>query len=288
MGPVAAATRAGRLVNLGFLILAVSAAGPVPGFGVMALAAGSTTLTATYMITVAGIAIGRADVKSRFTAKGYAAAINGSTYGISRIVSDARAVLAGSGRISGSSVVPVSYNLETSESGFETHVSMTMRAGAVVSLDAVPSLVAAPDRVPLTPRHKNNILDPVGAFVVALDRPGEPDGPSVCDRTVKVFDGWQRYDIRLSYRETKAVSGGYTGNAIVCSARYVPVAGHRTTRESVSYMANNKRLEIWMAPVAGTNLLVPCRILIGTQIGDLVIAARHFEITRSTEQANAN
>ncbi|MEJ0013891.1 MAG: hypothetical protein WDM94_15035 [Bauldia sp.] len=49
------------------------------------------TLQATYMIAISGINIGRADVKARFTDKGYAAAIAGSTYGVSRFVSDARA-----------------------------------------------------------------------------------------------------------------------------------------------------------------------------------------------------
>ena len=257
------------------------------GAGAPAIA-DTATLTASYTITIAGITIGRADVTSRITDKGYSASINGSTWGISRFVSDARAALAGSGRISGSNVVPGTYNLDTSESGFETQVRMSMRGGSVVAVDAYPSLIEAADRVPLTDRHKNNVLDPVGAFFVALDRPGPPSGARVCNRTVKVFDGWQRFDIRLSYRETRAVTAGYTGDVIVCAARYVPIAGHRPSRESVEYMARNERLEIWMAPIAGTNLLVPYRILIGTKVGDLVVAARQFEASGSSRQASTN
>jgi hypothetical protein len=68
----------------------------------------------------------------------------------------------------------------------------------------------------------------------------------------------------------------------------VPIAGHRQSRESVEYMANNKRLEIWMAPIEGTNLLVPYRILIGTKIGDLIVVARQFRTTGSTQQASTN
>jgi hypothetical protein len=273
--------KAGRFLIGGMLLLAAC------GAGAPALA-GSATLTASYTITIGGLTIGRADVTSRITDKGYAAAINGSTSGISRFVSDARAALAGSGRISGSSVLPGTYNLDTSEGGFETQVRMSMRGGSVVQVDANPSLIEAKDRVPLTGRHKNNVMDPVGAFFVALDRPGPPDGRRVCNRTVKVFDGWQRFDVRLSYRETKAVTGGYEGDVVVCSARYVPIAGHRQSRESVEYMANNKRLEIWMAPIEGTNLLVPYRILIGTKIGDLIVVARQFRTTGSTQQASTN
>lgn len=253
-----------------------------------AIAAGMVTLTASYNISISGITIGKADVKSRFTPKGYAAAINGSTWGISRFVSDAQAMLAGAGRLAGTRVSPASYSLETKESGFETSVSMAMSGGSITAVDAWPGLMEAADRVPLTNSHKRGVVDPVGAFVVALDRDGPPDGRSVCNRTVKVFDGWQRFDIRLSYKDTRTVSGAYNGDVIVCSARYVPVAGHRPTRDSVEYMANNERLEIWMAPVEGARVMVPYRILIGTQVGDLIIMARAFTAAREDQRASAN
>ncbi len=73
-----------------------------------------------------------------------------------------------------------------------------------------------------------------------------------------------------------------------CAARYVPVAGHRPDRESVQYMADNKRLEVWLAPVDGTDLFVPYRISIGTKIGDLIIIARDFSVCASERQAKAD
>ena len=285
MGRLAAAAGSGRLLIGGlFLLAGVS-------FDAEAYATDGVTLDAAYMISISGLTIGRADVKSRFTDRGYAAAISGSTYGVSRIVSDARATLAGAGRVVGSSIVPASYNLATSDSGFETSVSMTMRGGSIVGLQAIPSLPQAYDRVPLTTASKQNVVDPVGAFVVALDHPGAPDPTSVCNRTVKVFDGWKRFDIRLSYKETQKVDDGgdaYAGDLIVCSARYLPVAGHRTSDDSVAFMADNKRLEISLARVKGTSYLVPYRILIGTRLGDLTIAARTFIATGTQQQARAD
>ncbi len=260
------------------------------GFDAEAHATDGVTLDATYIIAISGLTIGRADVKSRFTDRGYAAAISGSTYGVSRIVSDARATLAGAGRVVGDNIVPASYNLATSESGFETSVSMTMRGGSIVGLQAIPSLPEASDRVPLTPASKQNVVDPVGAFVVALDHSGTPNPDAACNRTVKVFDGWKRFDIRLSYKETQKVDDGsnaYAGDVIVCSARYLPVAGHRTGDDSVTFMADNKRLEISLARVNGTNYMVPYRILIGTKLGDLTISARTFTATGAQQQASA-
>jgi hypothetical protein len=283
-GYLAAAAGIGRLLVGGLLIVAGSGVGS-------AQASDGVTLDASYIIAISGLTIGRADVKGRFNEHGYAAAISGSTYGVSRLVSDAQATLAGAGRVVGNNVVPASYNLTTSESGFETSVNMTMRGGAVVGLQAIPSLPEAPDRVPITPASKQNVVDPVGAFVIALDRPGDPDPNFVCNRTVRVFDGWKRFDVHLSYKESKAVDDGseaYSGETIICAARYLPVAGHRTSDDSVTFMADNKRIEITLARVKGTNYMVPYTILIGTKLGDLTISARTFQSSGGQQQASAD
>jgi hypothetical protein len=249
-----------------------------------------TTAKAIYMISIAGIPVGRVEAESRFTANAYATAISGSTSGLSRLVSDASAKLAGSGRYNATRVQPTSYILDTNENGFETHVNMTMRAGKIVGLVAVPPLSQAADRVPVTARHKINVVDPIAAFIVPLDRPGPVSGQRACARTVKVFDGWTRYDIRLSYKLTKMIAGGpdaYSGPVIVCAARFVPIAGHRTTRKSIQSMANNTRLEIWLAPISNMPLLVPYRIVVGTDIGDLTITAMRFSVEAPERHAEA-
>jgi hypothetical protein len=190
----------------------------------------------------------------------------------------------------GATVVPASYNLATSEEGFQTSVNMTMRGRSVVSLQAVPSLPLASDRIPITSAAKQDVVDPVGAFVIALDRPNMTPS-AICGRTVHVFDGWKRFDIRMSLKETRKVDDGdaaYSGDLIVCAARYQPVAGHRTSDDSVAFMADNKRLEIALAHVKGTNYMVPYTILIGTKVGDLTIDARTFTANDTQQQANAN
>ena len=80
--------------------------------------------------------VGKADVESRFSGSGYAAAIVGSTSGVSRLVSDASARLTGNGHIFGTEVLPATYDMATVENGFSTHVTMAMRQGAVTSVVA--------------------------------------------------------------------------------------------------------------------------------------------------------
>jgi hypothetical protein len=101
-----------------------------------------------------------------------------------------------------------------------------------------------------------------------------------------IFDGWTRYDIRLSYSGTKAVSvPGYKGDAIVCSARWVPIAGHREGRESTRFMRDNRDLEAWFVP-AGDQLMLPYKISVKTMRGMLIVTAREFDTATGVAKAD--
>nr|MEC9422408.1 DUF3108 domain-containing protein [Pseudomonadota bacterium] len=81
-----------------------------------------------------------------------------------------------------------------------------------------------------------------------------------------------------SYSGTKEVSGhGYDGQVVVCKARWVPVAGHRPSKDSVKYMAQ-ANMEVWVAPMGRDNVLVPYRISIDTKNGRLIVEADKLKI----------
>ncbi len=244
--------------------------------GGWATAADAGTVSATYSISIAGIPVGRADANSRIDADGYSIAVRGSTSGLTRLVSDAEALLASNGRISGGQVIPARFELETTENGLSAEVRMTMRGRTVADFRAEPDLVSRTDRVPLTAAHRRDVVDPLSGFLVVLGR-NETQPQAACNRTVQIFDGWQRYDVRLSFQRSRTVEGTgdntYSGPAVVCSARYVPVAGHIASHDAVQYMASNTNLEVWLVPIEGTPVYIPYEIVIGTRIGDLVIRA---------------
>jgi hypothetical protein len=247
-------------------------------------ASGTTNFRATYAITLGGTVIGRASAESTFTGGSYAAKIKGSTSGVSRMVTDATAALSGSGEIAGKRVLPASFELDTLENGFGTRVRMAMKSGRVTDVVAEPSLSRAADRIPVTQRHKTDVVDPLGAFLVPVDRPGR----QACDRVVKVFDGWTRFDIDLYFKGMKAVDGGsdtYAGEVVVCGARMIPVAGHRLGGGSISDMVDSTRSEVWLVPVGKTGLMVPYRIVLGTRWGDLVVFATRFTATAVEKRA---
>ena len=69
------------------------------------------------------------------------------------------------------------------------------------------------------------VVDPVSARLMPVVGTGDPTDAANCDRTLPIFDGWTRYDIRLEYKGAKPVKvEGFEGEAVICGARWVPVA----------------------------------------------------------------
>ena len=131
------------------------------------------------------------------------------------------------------------------------------------------------------PGDTRNIVDPVGAYVVPAPKSGPPLSAAACNRTLPIFDGYTRFDLHLSYAGEKTVKAkGYSGSVAVCSVRYVPIAGHRKDRPATKFMAENRDVQIWLAPVAGLPLLAPYRVSIKTMVGVLDIEATEFQVSK--------
>ena len=70
---------------------------------------------------------------------------------------------------------------------------------------------------------------------------------------------------------------------MVCSAKFLPVAGYDPKHFLVTYLAAQHETEIWLAPLTGTRLLVPYRASISTPMGVGVLEATKFVSARSEE-----
>ena len=103
---------------------------------------------------------------------------------------------------------------------------MALAGNAVTGVDIAPPFEDKPDRVPLGPHDEQNVVDPVGAFVIPAPAAGPMVSPAACNRTIPIFDGYTRFDIDLTYvGERIAKAKGYDGPVAVCAARYVPISG---------------------------------------------------------------
>lgn len=269
--------------GLGMLVALV-----VVNAGGRAFAVEAGSFSASYGITISGIPIGGAEASSHFDGRRYTLTINGFTSGISRLVSDGTANLASNGSISGSRVLASSYRLDTQESGYVTTIDMKMSGGSVMSVKTIPDPQLAKDRVPLSSGDKQNIVDPLSALIIPAPGVAKMTAEEACDRTVHIFDGFQRFDVKMSFKKQRDVSGtdgSYSGPVYVCAARFVPLAGHVPSR--VKSLANNKSIEIWLAPVADMSLLVPYNIQLAIPLGVLSVRANRLMIGNGNQRAAA-
>jgi len=234
----------------------------------------SEGLSAAYAITLAGLSVGDASLTLASTAATYRAKLAMRLSGIAGLLTGARGAAEATGSLAGARPTPVSYAITTTNGHAMRTVRMVLQGGTVAGLEVKPPVDAFDDRVPVTEANKIDVLDPISALVMPAPRPEKPLDPSGCDRKLAVFDGVARFDVTLSYARTgNAAFTGYSGPALVCSARYTPIAGHRTSLRATSYMAENREMEVELAPLAGTHLLVPVKISVRTLFGVLEIDA---------------
>ncbi|HVV93550.1 MAG TPA: DUF3108 domain-containing protein [Hyphomicrobiales bacterium] len=185
-------------------------------------------------------------------------------------------------------VVPATTAIDTRASGEGTQTIRMAMAGGAVSFDQVRPPLPPRPRVPITDADRRGVIDPVSALLIPTD--SDRLSPSMCQRTLPIFEGTERFDIVLSYLRTEQVKSGrgYHGPVLVCRARYRAIAGHRRGARQVEYMEHNNTIEAWLAPVPDAHLLVPWRVSLGTIVGTLVIEADRFGATTDSAARVAN
>jgi hypothetical protein len=255
---------------------------------VMAFLAGSAGLApalaadieARYSITLAGLSIGKASLSGQLNGPSYVLNVSSALTGIVGAVSQGRGAATARGNVSGTNVLTNGFSLSATNGRDTRNIQIAAASGSVRNVTIEPPFVAQPDdstRIPLRDSHKVGVLDPVSALIMPV-RSGNPMDKANCDRRLPVFDGNQRFDVVLSYAGTRQVRNedGYSGPVLICTARYIPVAGHRPDRRVTKFMAENRNMDAWLAPANGGKVLIPYRISVKTMIGTTVIEAESF------------
>jgi hypothetical protein len=209
-----------------------------------------------------------------FDAKGPSFTMNGRSTGI----------------IQSGNVWTINSVMDSTDSSESRKISIAMSRGRVRREIVDPPLPFRPDRVPLTQEHRRGVIDPISALLMPVLSKGGPAEPGNCDRVLPIFEGTERFDIRMSYLRTEMVKTpkGYEGPAVVCRASYKAIAGHRP-KGSALYMERNKTIEAWLAPIGDTQMMAPWRVSMGTRVGTLILEAMEFTASSDpTKQADAS
>lgn len=247
------------------------------------------TLDARYEVTLGGVAFGTGVWRINVRDDQFTSAVSGTTTGLMRMFSTGRGASASRGTVaSGGALNASSYSSSIATTQKYDEVRMQLSSGTVKDYIAEPPTSPDPERVPLQDAHRRGVLDPLTAAILRVPGNGDTFVPQACNRKLAVFDGRMRYDLQLAFKRLDRVRSakGYQGTVVVCSVTFAPVAGHIPSRPVIKYLAQLRETEAWLAPIAGTRLMVPYRVTLPTPLGQGLLQATEFvtvpQATRAT------
>jgi Protein of unknown function (DUF3108) len=235
-------------------------------------------LDAHYEVTLAGIAVGKGSWTIEIADDQYSASASGGTIGLLKAFSSGSGTSASQGRITNGIPVPVNYSATMQSAKKSETIHMSLAGGNVKEFVIDPEPPVDPDRLVVTDAHKRGVLDPMTASLLRVAGTGDPLGPDACRAGSGVFDGRMRYDLRLDFKRMEAVRAekGYQGPVVVCAIYFTPIAGYIPDRPAIKYLAAQRSIEVWFAPITGTRILAPYRLSVPTPLGLAVLEATQF------------
>jgi hypothetical protein len=247
-------------------------------------------LEARYSATLAGIPIGSGSWTIEAGETQYTASVSGSTSGLLRAFTGGQGNATARTTFNGGKIVSSIYAATITTRKYVDSIRITINSGNVKDFRIDPPQDEDPERVPIKEEHQHNVLDPMAASLVRMPGNGDVLSPEACQRTLAVFDGRLRYDLQFAFKRMDNVKAkkGYSGPVVVCATYFSPVAGFVPSRTAIKYLSKQRDMEIWLAPIAGTRVLVPYRAQGPTPIGQAVLEASEFISVPLPARASAN
>jgi hypothetical protein len=254
------------------------------------VAAAQGRLDAEYTATLAGIPIGRGKWTIDISDDGFTAAASGATIGLLRFFATGRGVGSTRGIVSHGQPVPASYASTITNGHRIDDVHILFAGGNVRDFHVEPALGPDPNRIPVRDADRRNVVDPITSTMAFVGGTGDPLSPQACPHRVPVFDGRMRFDLYSEFKRMDVVKAekGYQGPVVVCAVYFAPIAGYLPDRLAIRYLASLRDAEAWVAPIAGTRVLVPFRFSLPTPVGTGVIQATQFLTVAKEPRAAAN
>ena len=261
--------------------LALAAVGGLVSAWAAEPAAAQGKLEAQYEATLAGIPVGRGAWNIDIQDDVFSAAASGGTTGLLKSFAGGSGTGASQGRIVNGALVATAYQASTTTSKKTEEIHITLDKGNVKEFGIIPEPPVDPDRIVVTEAHRRGVFDPMTASLVRVPGNGDPVSPEACHGSAPVFDGRMRYELKLDFKrmETVKAEKGYHGPVVVCALYFVPIAGYIPDRPVIKYLAAQRNIEIALAPVAGTRVLVPFWLKVPTPLGPAMLEATSFITT---------
>jgi hypothetical protein len=256
------------------LPVAVLAALVAVGAPSAALTAETQSFHGDYTVSFLGLSVAKATFKSRYENEVYSIQGSVSTAGLAQIFDDTRGTVSTSGRVLADGIQPGKFRADYTSGKKKSLIDIGFDGGRVVSTKVVPTPKRrGSDWLPLDMNDLAGVADPISATVIRADTIEK-----VCGRTVKLYDGEMRADLKLAFVSKGRISvKGYEGPTVTCRLAFEPVSGFAKKRKALKFLQNKSRIDVTFAPLGKTGIYAPVRATVGTQIGTITLDARRFE-----------
>ncbi|ATU90582.1 DUF3108 domain-containing protein [Phyllobacterium zundukense] len=231
-----------------------------------------------YRVSLFGLSIAKANF-STVVSDGGAYKVTGklSSSGLASLFDDTNGELDVTGQLAKNGPVPNSYVVKYRHGKRDKSTSIAFTNGNVTNTTNVPPINKKKNWVELSPADLQSVADPISGVMVSassLDK--------VCKQTLHLYDGQTRVDLKLSPSggAKPFATQGFKGDAITCTAKFVPIAGYQSGRKAIEYLKNSSRISLTFASFGKSAIYSPVQAKIGTQIGTVAVYATRFEKTQ--------
>lgn len=227
------------------------------------------------VVTIYGIVVARSSFSSMVSRDRFKVEGRVSSAGLARVFDDTRGTVTAMGRFDNDRARPKGYVADYESGKKKKRTQISFADGRVYrAVNAPPVDTARDDWVPHGATDLVDVADPLSATLVPADREAD-----VCDRTISVFDGVLRADLRLSPAGRGTLSAqGYQGDTVVCRAQFVPVSGYRRDNRSLHYIRDRSQIRIAFAQIGATGVYAPVGVTAETKAGTLTLETKRFEL----------
>lgn len=236
------------------------------------VAAGTQTFQGEYIVSFLGLPVARSTFVSTFAGDKVSVQGNVSSAGVGKLVDSTVGSSHFSGRLGRNGVVPSSFKTSYKSGKKSKSTTIGFSGGNVVKTVNVPPTRKRAKWVPIKAGDLQAVSDPISATLLRADGPSE-----VCNRTIKLYDGEMRANVRLSLMSSGKVPG-FGPEAVTCAAKFTPVSGYRPDSSSLEYLKNRSRISISFAPLGDTGIYAPVRASIGTKVGTVTVVVKRNKI----------
>lgn len=255
--------------------------------------ANSPSIVVTYDVQYNGLLsldVGRATVQYSTSGSGYQLAMSFRPSPSARSLAVGPAVARSAGAILPHGLSPRSSTLDYSVRSLAETRSFTIAGDRLQTVHITKkksgglfkeaSSVAYDPRVlpayaALSDAEQRNVLDPLSAMLLPIAGKDGLD-PANCQRRVRIYDGRRRFDLLMTY---KGVESASTGEALVCAATYVPIAGHSVDGDEFTESMRKYHIAVALVPAPGSNFLIPSRISLMGGSGTAIAEAKAIAIS---------